>query len=352
MKIAPWVGALLALTFAVSDAPAANSWGGHFLLAKLNRRLHGEVVDHTHNHGQDNRIWSAALCELRDLYVYLPPCYDPSKRYPIVIYLHTFREDEVGGLRETIELLDRAIACGTLPPMIVAVPDGSVHGHPTMLVAGSFFVNSKAGRFQDYIVQDVWGFLVEHYPIRPEREAHVLLGASMGGYGAFNIAMKHPDMFKIAVGIFPPLNVRWVDCHGNYRANFDPDCWGWREEIKPFEVVARFFGVPVRMWHLTRSTLGGLPDAIERASLENPIEMLDRLDIKPGLLDMYIAYAGKDQFNIDAQVESFLYVARHRGLEVSVGYEPNGGHTPRTASKLIPGIFEWLRPRLAPYAPQ
>ncbi|OAI47847.1 hypothetical protein AYO44_08685 [Planctomycetaceae bacterium SCGC AG-212-F19] len=351
MKIAPWVGALLALAFAVPEAPAAPSWGGHFLLATLNRRLHGQVVDYTHNHGHDNRIWSAALCQLRDLYVYLPPCYDPAKRYPIIIYLHTFREDEVGGLRETIELLDKAIACGTLPPLIVAIPDGSVHGHPTLLVAGSFFVNSKAGRFEDYIVQDVWGFLVEHYPIRPEPEAHVLFGASMGGYGAFNLAMKYPDIFKIAIGIFPPLNLRWVDCHGNYRANFDPECWGWRTKIKPFEVVARYYGIPVRMWHLTRSTLGGLPDAIERASLENPIEMLDRLDIKPGLLDMYIAYAGKDQFNIDAQVESFLFVAHRRGLEVAVGYEPKGTHSSSTALKLIPDILEWLRPRLEPYAP-
>jgi hypothetical protein len=66
---------------------------------------------------------------------------------------------------------------------------------------------------------------------------------------------------------------------------------------------------------------------------------------------MYIAYAGRDQFNIDAQVESFLYRARQRGLDVGVGYDPAGRHDRATVRKLYPGILAWLRPRLEPYSP-
>src|SRR5262245_29620540 len=73
VKIAPWLGAVLALGFAVSEASAVCPLGGRFLLDKINRRLHGQVIDYTHNHGQDNRIWSEALQCKRDLYVYLPP---------------------------------------------------------------------------------------------------------------------------------------------------------------------------------------------------------------------------------------------------------------------------------------
>ena len=40
------------------------------------------------------------LHEKRDLYVYLPPHYDPCKRYPMAIYLHGFREDESGFLED------------------------------------------------------------------------------------------------------------------------------------------------------------------------------------------------------------------------------------------------------------
>ncbi len=352
MKIAPWIGALLALAFAVSPAPAASSLGGRFVLERLNPQLHGQILDFTHNTCKDRRIWSEALHEKRDLYVYLPPDFDPDQLYPVVIYLHTFREDEVGAVKETVKLIDKAIVCGDLPPVIVAIPDGSIYGKPEICFAGSFFVNSKAGNFGDFITQDVWNFLVEHFPIRPEPEAHVLFGASMGGMGAYNLGFSHRDQFKVIIGLLPPLNLRWVDCHGQYHGPFDPDCWGWRTELRPHEVIARFFGIPIRMGQLTHYTIGGLPDAIERLSLENPVEMIDRLNVQPGELEMYVAYGGKDQFNINTQVESFLYVAEKRGLKVDVGYEPNGRHGPRTAKQLLPGIFRWLNERLEPYAPK
>src|SRR5262249_59656036 len=99
--------------------------------------------------------------------------------------------------------MDRAIASGKLPPLIIAVPDGSVHGVSCFVTAGTFFLNSNLGRFEDFLVEDVYDFLMTHYPIRPEPEAHVLLGVSMGGQAAFSKAIKYPDKFKVAVGVFP-----------------------------------------------------------------------------------------------------------------------------------------------------
>ena len=104
--------------------------------------------------------------------------------------------------------------CGQLSPAIVAAPDGSLHGTDCMLSAGSFYINSKAGAFEDYLMTDVWDFLFTNYPIRPEPEAHVLAGASMGGGGAFNLAIKYRDRFKTVVGVFPPVNMRWLSCRG------------------------------------------------------------------------------------------------------------------------------------------
>jgi S-formylglutathione hydrolase FrmB len=350
VKIAPWVGAIVALGLTVSDA-AAGGLLHPFQLKRLNNRLHGQVVDHTNNHGHDRRIWSAALHQARDLYVYLPPGYDPAKRYPVAVWLHAFRQDEEDFLQQIVTAFDDAMSCGQLPPFIVVCPDGTIQGESLFLQTGSFFVNSKAGCFEDYIIRDVWSFVVEHYSVRPEREAHLMMGASMGGFGAYNLAIKHRDNFKLVVGLFPPVNLRWVDCHERYRSNFDPCCWGWRHELRPHEVIARFYGIPIRMWQLVKPIYGLGPDAIPKMSDENPIELLEKYDVRPGQLDMYIAYAGKDEFNIDAQVESFLEVARRRSLEVGVGYEPNGRHNIRTGLKLFPGIADWLSVRLAPYAP-
>lgn len=353
MKIAPWLGAVLALAFAVSDVLAGPfGLGSRGELDRVNQHLNGQIVDYTHNHGVDHRMWSESLHERRDLYVYLPPGYDPTKLYPLVIWLHAFRQDEQAFLTEVAGVFDKAITCGQLPPFVIAVPDGTIDGHRTFVMAGSFFINSKAGNFENYVVCDVYNFVRQHYLIRPEPEAHALLGASMGGYAAYTLAFKHPDQFKIAVGLFPPLNLRWVDCHDHYRRPFDPDCWGWRDRVKPCEVIARFYGIPIRMGQMTHAVLDNHdPNAIERMAEENPIELLDSLDIRPGQFELYIAYAGKDEFNIAAQVESFLYVARQRCLEIGVGYDPKGHHDLATGLKLFPGIAAWLAPRLAPYAP-
>jgi S-formylglutathione hydrolase FrmB len=347
-----WCGAVLALGF--SFAPVRAALGHNRVhLERLNQRLAGKVMDHTHNHGADRRIWSPALGELRDLYVYLPPGFDPDQLYPVILYLHGFQQDELSFLTLLVEPLDAAMATGKLPPAIVAAPDGSLKGRPSLTSAGSFFVNSNAGNFEDYIIQEAWGFVLHHYPIRPEREAHVLAGASMGGFGAYNLAMKYPDQFAVVVGIFPPVNLRWVNCHGRYMANFDPCCWGWRTTVdRGHEVIGRFYGlITIRVKRVLDPLFGKGPEAIAAVSRENPIEMLDRLDIPPGLLEMNIAYGGRDEFNIDAQVESFLYRAKQRGLCITVEYDPKGRHNSATARKMLPGIVTWLAPRLAPYSP-
>jgi hypothetical protein len=327
---------------------------GHLLsdpLEQLNRSIGGQVVDYTNNHGRDCRLWSAALCQKRDMYVYLPPCFDPAKKYPVMIWLHGFAQDEKSFLTYVAPQLDKGIRCGKIPPMIVVAPDGSLGRRVFQISAGSFFINSKAGNFEDYIIQDVWPFMLQNYPIVPEREGHILAGVSMGGNGAFSLGFKHPEQFKIICGIYPPVNTRWVDCHGRYMANFDPCCWGWREDFTHLhDVVGRFYGVvviPLRSVIRPLYDIG--PDTAAEIALNNPIEMIDRLGIHPGQFDLYIAYGGKDQFNIDAQVESFLYFAKQRGLPVQVGYDPHGRHDAPTALKLLPGILCWLNEKLAAY---
>lgn len=323
-------------------------------LDRVNRRLGGQVLDFSHNHGADRRIWSAALGERRDLYVYLPPHFDPHQSYPVMLWLHGFAQDEGSFLDDVIEPLDRAIACGQLPPLIIAAPDGSFTGRACLTNAGSFFLNSRAGAFEDYLMCDVWDFLIKNFPILPEREAHVLAGVSMGGGAAFHGGIKFSDRFKVVLGIFPPVNVRWVNCRCRYMRNFDPCCWGWRTDFsRGHEVIGRFYGVfTVHLGPVVYPLYGRHnPDVVAEVSRDNPIEMLDIYDVRPGQLAMHIAYAGRDQFNIDAQVESFLFHARERGLDVAVSYDPKGRHDRATAYRLLPEVLDWLGAQLGPYFP-
>lgn len=349
------LSAILAAMLLASQAHAGLVFG-RFLypgneLERINRKLCGRIVDHTFNHGKDNRICSSALSEKRDVYVYLPPNYNPNLQYPLIIYMHGFSQDE-HAFFELAPIFEDAVRRGVCPPAIVAAPDGSLRGKPSLLNAGSFFVNSKAGRFEDFVMQDLWNFMHQCYPVRPEREAHTLIGGSMGGFSAFNLGIKYREVVRNVAGILPPLNLRYVDCYGRYFTNFDPDCLGWREKLHPFAPIARYYGVlPVRQRRLVDPLFGRSPNAISRIAAENPVEMLESYDVRPGQLEMFIAYGGRDEFNIDAQVESFVHFAKCRGISPTVSYDPCGRHTVAHGKLHFPGLTVWLGERLKDYSP-
>jgi poly(3-hydroxybutyrate) depolymerase len=344
------LAALLALACSATNARAHGT-----LKAKVkvfvDLHLEGTLIDRTCNHGHDRRIWSRSLYQKRDLYVYLPPGYDSKQAYPIMFYFHGFAQDEQTFL-QIVPRIDKAIVDGKLPPVIVAAPDGSINGEACFEKPGSFWINSDAGPFEDYVLQDVWDFLVSNFSIRPEREAHILTGVSMGGFGAFNLGIRHRDVFGVVAGIFPPLNLRWMDSHGNPQANFDPRCWGWRSSFdEPREVLARFGVAKVRLADILHPVFGSGDHALAEIIANNPIELVDRTHMRNGDLQMFIGYGGRDEFNIDAQIESFLYLCKHRGITVSVAYDPKGHHNAATAVECAPALLEWLAQRLTQLGP-
>ena len=103
----------LGTLFAFLLIPSSLQAGGKLRHISFNRhtgRLAGQIVDYTHNHGTDRRIWSNALGQARDLYVYLPPGYDPSQKYPAIVWLHGFMQDEQSFLwNQVVDSIDQAI---------------------------------------------------------------------------------------------------------------------------------------------------------------------------------------------------------------------------------------------------
>src|SRR5262249_13853907 len=123
-----------------------------------------------------------------------------------------------------------------------------------------------------------------------------------------------------------------------------------RTDLTGHEVVGRFYGViALRSRAFIDRLYGRGPQAVAQISRENPIEMLDTYHVCPGELAMYVGYAGRDNFNLDAQAESFLCCARQRGLCVAVEYDPPGGHALPPARRLMPGALQWLAGQLAPF---
>ena len=352
----PMIAGLAFFCFAGPSASAfehpLHLWGPN-KLERVNAKIGGRVCDYTYNHGTDRRICSKALDEKRDLYVYVPPGYDGKTQFPFMLWLHGFGHDEKHFLA-FVPHLDEAIRTGALPPMVIAAPDGSFKARPAIFNTGSFYLNTKAGRFEDFIADDVVGFTLKTFAIRPEREAHVIAGASMGGYGAYSFGFKHKELFGNIAGIMPSLSMRYVDCHGKYNTDYDPDCVSLRTEFARNEIVGRFYGVIlIRQRRMLDPLFGrhGKDESFATLSANNPVELLETRNVQPDDYNLFIGYAGKDEFNLDAQAEHFIDVAGKRGIRPTVLKVDDGHHNVKTGIRMFPEMARWLKPLIEPYAP-
>jgi S-formylglutathione hydrolase len=134
--------------------------------------------------------------------VYLPPSYDTSDmEYPVVYFLPSFGSDAHGeNLYFPLKKLADQMAGGKIKEMILVVPNGANTLH------GSWYVNSPVtGNWEDFIVEDVVGYIDAHYRTIDRREGRGIAGHSMGGFGAINLAMRHADLFGCAYGLSPAI---------------------------------------------------------------------------------------------------------------------------------------------------
>ena len=318
---------------------------------RLNRRLQGRVVDYTQNHGADRRISSPILGMPRDLYVYLPPGYNPCKAYPVILYLHMAYLDEHWFVASNwITELDGMIARGEFPPAIVACPDGLISGENRVRGPHSMFVNGVMGRFEDHILYEVMPFLSGNFSVRPEREAHALIGVSGGGYGAMSIALRHRELFASVATLAAPLNMRYGNCQDDNRADFDPSTYRWRTTYDPDEIIARFYlGLQrTRARKYIEPVFGSGPDVIDRIIATNPADQIFRTGLRPSELAIYINYPGRDNYNFDAQNESFAWLASQQGVSLTVENVPCGTHSLRYFRAVHMPTYRWLACHLLP----
>lgn len=146
--------------------------------------------------------------ERRALTVYLPPQYDkePARRFPVVYLLHGFKaknrlwtEPSPPGQGLGLqELADELIRRKVIQPLIIVMPDGS------NAYGGSFYLNSTVtGNWEDFICRDLVDHIDTTYRTIPQPQARGLAGHSMGGYGAFMLGMRHPDIFGAVYALSP-----------------------------------------------------------------------------------------------------------------------------------------------------
>lgn len=162
----------------------------------------GGTIDHIQVHGRSLEGNLQGDPAERDVTVYLPHSYstDRSRRYPVVYLLHGYGRtvDKWVPFIGLPGSADRDIAAGTAREMILVLPDANT------LYGGSMYSSSPTtGDWETYITHDLVGYIDSHYRTLATRESRGLGGHSMGGYGVWRIAMKHPEVYSSIYALSP-----------------------------------------------------------------------------------------------------------------------------------------------------
>lgn len=161
----------------------------NFILSSALAQNTGRVIE-------QNSIKSAILQKDVRYTVYLPADYSTSERsYPVVYLLHGYSDDNTGWLQfgEINRYADKAIADGTIPPMIIIMPNGD----------SSRYINSFDGKenYEDFFVKEFIPSVEKLYRIKSEKRYRGIAGLSMGGYGALSYSLKYPGLFAAVAAL-------------------------------------------------------------------------------------------------------------------------------------------------------
>jgi enterochelin esterase-like enzyme len=188
-----------------------------------------------------DELVSEALGEQKKPFlVYLPPSYNTrqgqTKHYPTLYLLHgspgTDSNWFTGGRAN--QAADTLIAIGKIPELIMILPDGNGRKGQTSEWGNSFDQRQK---IETYVSSDLVKYVDARYRTIPDASHRAIGGLSMGGFGAMNIAIHHPDIFG------------YVSSLGGYYFA-DGGIWGnnaaYKRENSPMEVLP----TDKQAWHL------------------------------------------------------------------------------------------------------
>jgi putative tributyrin esterase len=126
---------------------------------------------------------SDALGRTMPYIILLPESYaaDATQHFPVLYLLHGRHGDYTNWARLT-RLPEHAARF----PMIIVCPEGD----------NACYLNGANGeRWEDDLVSALPAHIEATYRVRTDRSGRAIAGLSMGGYGAFNAGMRHPERY-------------------------------------------------------------------------------------------------------------------------------------------------------------
>ena len=130
--------------------------------------------------------------------VYFPPCYESSgKRFPYVVLMHGSDKDQTEWTRlmKADRAIEKGIAEGTLPPMILVMPGGGDLANTRIFTAGR--------SYESVVMNEIIPAVDKRFCTWGNRAGREIGGISRGGFWAFLMAFRHPEKFAAVGGHSP-----------------------------------------------------------------------------------------------------------------------------------------------------
>jgi predicted peptidase len=148
--------------------------------------------------------------------IYLPPNYDPSRKWPAILFLHGRGESGTNGTRQlVVGLPEHVLWASSEWPFVIVMPQ-----KPT-----------QDSQWEDYApsVLAILDDAIARYSIDPDRIA--LTGLSQGGHGCWTINAAAPGRFA-AIAPVCGYSARPIETADGRTWPFDPDSAQLREIIR------------------------------------------------------------------------------------------------------------------------
>lgn len=168
--------------------------------------------------------------------VILPEPPQAGRRYPVLYLLHGLSDDQTIWQRRTS--IERYVQCMELAVVMPAVQR-------------SFYADMACGyRYWTFISEELPALAQAFFPLSAAREETFVAGLSMGGYGAFKLALTYPERYAAAASLSGALDILSV-------VRMEDE--SWRAEVQlMFGDLDRLAGSPNDLFHLARQAPGAL----------------------------------------------------------------------------------------------
>ncbi len=268
----------------------------------------------------------------REELVYLPPAWfasNPPPQLPVVMMVGAMANtpadwERAGNAVDTVDAF--AAAHGGNAPVLVFVDPAGEFGTDTECV------NGRRGDAADHLTKDVVPYMISNFGVSRDPSHWGVVGFSMGGTCAVDLAVMHPDLFSA-----------FVDFEGDFTPNVgnkaetiatlfggNADAWAAFDPTTVINRHGRYTGVSG--WFALASGGSPTPGSVTKVA-------------DPATMERDGRGAAGDVGNPSAAASSLCALGRANGIDCAVVSQP-GAHDWPTAGAVFATALPWLAGQL------